>query len=147
MEMVSRCNRAGVRIYVDAVFNHMTGDHQQAIGTGRSWADTFNRHYFNVPYTSEHFHYPSCGINNYNDAANVRNCELVGLHDLDQSSEYVRKVIVDFMNDAIDIGVAGFRLVVQRRQLAISQKKLMNIFINTSTVQFQNRRRETHVAG
>lgn len=39
----------------------------------------------------------------------VRNCELVGLKDLNQADEHVRKMIVDFMNDLIDLGVAGFR--------------------------------------
>lgn len=109
--MVRRCNQAGVRIYVDAVFNHMTGDHAEALGTGGSSANTYDRAYYSVPYTSEHFNNPPCGINNYNDPVNVRNCELVGLHDLNQTSEHVRKIIVNFMNDAINEGVAGFRLV------------------------------------
>lgn len=39
----------------------------------------------------------------------VRNCELVGLKDLDQSNEHVRRMIVNFMNELIDLGVAGFR--------------------------------------
>ncbi|XP_032674906.1 alpha-amylase-like [Odontomachus brunneus] len=110
VEMVSRCNRAGVRIYVDAVLNHMTGDFKQARGTGGSTADTYKRQYHDVPYSSEHFHNPPCGINNYNDPVNVRNCDLVGLHDLNQTSEYVRKIIIDFMNEAIDMGIAGFRI-------------------------------------
>lgn len=111
MEMVQRCKKAGVRIYVDAVFNHMTGDHEKSLGTGGSTANTFERIYNDVPYLPEHFHNPVCGINNYNDPVNVRNCELVGLHDLNQTSKYVRKVIIDFMNHAIDMGIAGFRLV------------------------------------
>lgn len=36
-------------------------------------------------------------------------CEVVGLHDLDQSNPYVVEKIVDFMNKAINAGVAGFR--------------------------------------
>lgn len=39
----------------------------------------------------------------------VRNCELSGLKDLNQGSEYVRRMIVDYMNHLIDLGVAGFR--------------------------------------
>jgi len=39
----------------------------------------------------------------------VRNCELVGLHDLNQGVEHVRQKIVEFLNLLIDIGVAGFR--------------------------------------
>nr|CAD7462398.1 unnamed protein product [Timema tahoe] len=40
----------------------------------------------------------------------VRNCELVGLHDLDQSSTYVRQKLVDFLDALVDCGVAGFRV-------------------------------------
>lgn len=107
-DMVRRCNNAGVRIYVDVVFNHMTGDHKDAVGTGDSTANTYDLSYPAVPYTQYDFHAP-CTVDNYQDATNVRNCELSGLHDLDQSKEPVRKVIVDFLNKAIDAGVAGFR--------------------------------------
>lgn len=78
------------RIYVDAVFNHMTGEWSNAQGTGGSYADTGSKYYPSVPYSSEHFH-SSCDINNYNDASNVRNCELSGLKDLDQVSMPLRQ--------------------------------------------------------
>lgn len=71
------------RIYVDVVFNHMTGDWSGATGTGGSSADTGSKYYPAVPYGSNDFH-STCTINNYNDADNVRNCELSGLKDLDQ---------------------------------------------------------------
>lgn len=71
------------RIYVDVVFNHMTGDWRNATGTGGSTADPYNKYYPAVPYTKEHFH-PTCRVTNYQDAYNVRNCELTGLKDLDQ---------------------------------------------------------------
>lgn len=106
--MVRRCNNAGVRIYVDVVFNHMTGNHKVAVGTSGSTANTFNFSYQAVPYTRVDFHTP-CEINNYQNATNVRDCQLSGLHDLDQSKEFIREKIVDFMNDAIEAGVAGFR--------------------------------------
>ncbi|KAG5329743.1 AM4N amylase, partial [Acromyrmex heyeri] len=108
-DMVRRCNNAGVRIYVDVVFNHMTGNHDNAKGTGDSTADTHNFNYPGVPYSGFDFHV-SCPINNYQDAGNVRNCELSGLHDLDQSKEYVRDKIVNFLNEIINVGVAGYRV-------------------------------------
>ncbi|XP_053984790.1 alpha-amylase-like [Hylaeus volcanicus] len=108
-DMVTRCTAAGVRIYVDIVANHMTGNHDSATGTGNSKADTYTRNYYAVPYSNKDFH-RNCAISNYNDASNVRNCELEGLHDLNQGSEYVRGKIVDMMNEAIDLGVAGFRM-------------------------------------
>ncbi|XP_046391056.1 alpha-amylase 4N-like [Ischnura elegans] len=107
--MTARCNKAGVRIYVDAVFNHMTGDHQNAVGTGGSTANTFSESYPAVPYGSNDFN-PKCDVNNYQDPNNVRNCELVGLHDLKLSSEYVRGKVAEFLNHLVDLGVAGFRL-------------------------------------
>ncbi|XP_011639361.1 alpha-amylase-like isoform X2 [Pogonomyrmex barbatus] len=107
--MVRRCNNVGVRIYVDVVFNHMSGNWNNARGTGGSTANTYDFSYPAVPYSRTDFHSP-CEAKNYQDPGNVRNCELVGLHDLDQSKEWVRGKIVDFLNGAIDAGVAGFRV-------------------------------------
>lgn len=76
--MVSRCNRVGVRIYVDIVFNHMTGQRGTIVGTGGSTADVDKLDYPSVPYGPDDFHFP-CTINNYQDANEVRNCRLVGM--------------------------------------------------------------------
>lgn len=107
--MVCRCNAAGVRIYVDVVINHMAAGNGFVNGTGGSTAYIPNKDYPGVPYNETHFH-QTCAINDYNNAIEVRNCELVGLPDLDQSIEYVRDRIVKFLNKLIDIGVAGFRM-------------------------------------
>jgi len=40
----------------------------------------------------------------------VRNCWLVGLPDLNTGAGYVRDKIVEFLNNLIDLGVAGFRV-------------------------------------
>ncbi|XP_012219815.1 alpha-amylase 2 [Linepithema humile] len=110
LDMVRRCNKANVRIYVDVVINHMTADADNAIGTGGTRADPRNFDYPGVPYTIKDFHTPPCAIDDYNDPEEVRNCELSGLHDLDQSKEHVREKIVEFLNHAIDNGIAGFRV-------------------------------------
>lgn len=107
-DMVSRCNAVGVRIYVDAVVNHMTGNVQPAVGTAGSRADPERLSYPGVPFGPADFHQP-CSIDNYQDAVQVRNCDLSGLHDLDQGKARVRDKIVRFLNRAIDHGVAGFR--------------------------------------
>lgn len=39
----------------------------------------------------------------------VRNCRLVGLLDLNQGKQGVRDKIIAYLDDLIDIGVAGFR--------------------------------------
>lgn len=108
-DMVAECERAGIRIYVDVVPNHMTAMRGNITGTGGSTADVDKRSYPAVPYTSEHFH-PPCAISNYQNASEVRNCELVGLPDLNQTHPYVRSKIVEFMNRCIDHGVGGFRV-------------------------------------
>lgn len=128
--MVDRCNRVGIRIYVDIVPNHMTAKTGQIIGTGGSTADVAKRHYPAVPYELEHFHY-SCTINNYNNANEVRNCELAGLPDLNQGSAHVREKVTAFMNHVIDIGVAGFRVDASKHMwpsdLAEMYKHLNNL--------------------
>lgn len=78
-DMVRRCNSVGVRTYVDVVINHMTGVHKTNIGTGGSIAYPNERSYPAVGFNESHFNNPVCGINNYNNPDEVRNCELVGM--------------------------------------------------------------------
>lgn len=104
--MVERCNKVGVRIFVDTVVNHMTADAQPAYGTGGTSANPEQRSY--PAYGPKDFH-KLCQIENYNNATEVRDCELSGLHDLDQSKEHVRGQIIEFFNRVIYFGVAGIR--------------------------------------
>jgi len=113
--MVDRCRAAGVEIYADVVFNHMTG----VGGTGTGWGGTYfdaNSYDFpGVPFGSTDMNDGNCysssgSIENYGDANQVRNCKLVGLIDLNLGKDYVRGKIIDFMNDLISLGVAGFRV-------------------------------------
>lgn len=97
----------GVRIYVDAVINHMS--QISGVGTGGSSADHGAVQFPGVPYGPNDFN-PRCQINNYNDPIQVRNCWLNDLADLNQGTEYVRTQIVAYMNQLIDLGVAGFRV-------------------------------------
>nr|AAA73568.1 alpha amylase [Drosophila pseudoobscura] len=106
--MVRRCNNAGVRTYVDVIFNHMAAD-GGTYGTAGSTASPSSKSFPAVPYSSLDFN-PTCGISNYNDANQVRNCELVGLRDLNQGNSYVQEKVSDFLNHLIDLGVAGFRV-------------------------------------
>lgn len=122
--MVRRCNLSGVRIYVDAIINHMSGARSNAVGTGGSTANVTARQYWQVPFGPNDFHHP-CAINDYQNGREVRECELVGLPDLNQGSEYVRGKIVDFMNAAIDAGVAGFRLVLRHFLFFLPNRKFM----------------------
>lgn len=115
-DMVRRCNRAGVRVYVDAVINHMTGALRINKGTAGSSFNYDEFSYPAVPYGPEDFNRKedcgsqSGGIDSYGDAHQVRNCELVGLRDLNLGREYVRAKITEFLNRLIGLGVAGFRI-------------------------------------
>jgi alpha-amylase len=105
--MVSRCNAAGVAIYADVVFNHMTGG---AGTTSSSGNDPWGvKSYPRVPYGTNDFH-ASCTVTNYQDANNVQSCELSGLQDLNTGSAYVRGKIADYLVDLVNIGVKGFRV-------------------------------------
>eukprot|EP00002_Diphylleia_rotans_P009574 TRINITY_DN19961_c0_g1_i1.p1 TRINITY_DN19961_c0_g1~~TRINITY_DN19961_c0_g1_i1.p1 ORF type:complete len:528 (-),score=104.17 TRINITY_DN19961_c0_g1_i1:244-1827(-) len=113
INMVERCNAVGVEIYADIIVNHMTGG-GSGYGYGGSY---FNADTLTYPeFSGFDFHScngcPSnCEIQNYNDRYQVQWCRLVGLRDLKtEDRSYVVPKLVAYMNDLIDIGVAGFRL-------------------------------------
>jgi alpha-amylase len=108
-DMVRRCAAAGVAIYVDAVINHMTA---QASGTG-SHGTRFTKYAYPGTYEAADFHAPPCTIANadYQSAPDrVRRCELLGLADLDTSSDHVRAEIAGYLAALVGLGVKGFRV-------------------------------------
>ncbi|TDB84765.1 carbohydrate-binding module family 20 domain-containing protein [Actinomadura sp. 7K534] len=117
--MVSACHNAGVRVYVDAVINHMAG-HNNTVNTtyGGSAFDPTGFAYPAVPYGYGDFHHANdgycndddAGIDDWNDKSEVQNCELVSLSDLKTQSSYVRGKIAGYLNDLIGLGVDGFRV-------------------------------------
>lgn len=109
LNMTKRCNAVGVRVYVDIILNHMAADHDVCIGTGGSTANPQTLDFPAIPYTHLDFN-PPCSINDWNDPWQIRNCELVGLHDLNQAVPWVRKHMITFLNQLIKMGVAGFRV-------------------------------------
>lgn len=135
IDMVDRCNRVGVRIYVDIVPNHMTAKTGQIVGTGGSTADVARRQYPAVPYGPEHFH-SVCNINNYQNATEVRDCELVGLPDLNQGHPQVRQKVMEFMNRVVDMGVAGFRVDASKHMWPADLAEMYRDLRNLSTKYF-----------
>lgn len=115
-DMVHRCNAVGVRIYVDAVVNHMTGLGRTGTADGGSTYDGDAHSFPGVPFSREHFtprdKCPSGdgNVNNYGDPNNVRNCYLVGLTDLYGELPYVRQKVTEYFNHLTAIGVAGIRI-------------------------------------
>eukprot|EP00095_Tigriopus_kingsejongensis_P000508 maker-scaffold367_size194084-snap-gene-0.49 protein:Tk00508 transcript:maker-scaffold367_size194084-snap-gene-0.49-mRNA-1 annotation:"hypothetical protein DAPPUDRAFT_64687" len=118
IDMVQRCNAAGVRIIADSIVNHAAG--MDRVGPGYAGTDfdtTGGKHDFPaIPYSDEHFTpremcpSDSGSVDNYSVADNVRNCYLVGLSDLYGANSHVQQMVADYYNDLIDIGVAGFRV-------------------------------------
>ena len=104
INMVDRCAAAGVGIYVDAIINHMTG----TAGTGTN-GTVFTKYVYPGLYTAGDFH-AGCGITDYGNPAQVQDCELVGLADLNTGLASVQQKIADYLVALADLGVAGFRI-------------------------------------
>ncbi|MEY9963575.1 alpha-amylase [Streptacidiphilus sp. MAP12-16] len=110
--MVSTCRAAGVKVYVDTVINHMTGQGSTSYG-GTSFTK------FNYPgvYTSSNFHYypANCPesdnqIHDWNSYTEVTQCELLQLSDLATEQDSVRSTIAGYLNKLLSYGVSGFRV-------------------------------------
>jgi alpha-amylase len=104
--MVTRCRAAGVGIIVDAVINHMTN--YPSPGTGSN-GTAYTKYEYPGLYTQADFHSP-CTVSNYSDAANVQDCELFSLPDLDTGRPPVRQKLADYLLMLARLGVAGFRV-------------------------------------
>lgn len=105
-DMVSRCNAVGVDIIVDAVINHMTNYPSPGVGSNGT---SYTKYEYPGLYTQADFHTP-CALNNYQSAANVQDCELFSLPDLNTKSPSVRQKIADYLLTLARLGVAGFRV-------------------------------------
>lgn len=111
--MVAACRDSGVKVYVDAVINHMTGDGSGTGSNGTAWAKYEHADLFGdggAAYTREDFGPCYEEITDWNDKEEVQNCQLTGLADLDTGSPHVREQIVRYLNGLVDMGVAGFRV-------------------------------------
>ncbi|MFB7222855.1 carbohydrate-binding module family 20 domain-containing protein [Streptomyces sp. NPDC056227] len=103
--MVSTCHSAGVKVVADSVINHMAAG--SGTGTGGS---SYTKYNYPGLYSSYDMDDCTAQISNYQDRANVQNCELVGLADLDTGEDYVRGKVAGYLNDLLSLGVDGFRI-------------------------------------
>jgi alpha-amylase len=110
-DMVQTCRRAGVKVYVDAVINHMTGQGHVSYG-GIEYT-----HFSYPDYTVANFHQkgtdcPSAdgGVDDYNNFTQLTKCELLGLADLRTDDPATRAKIAKYLNKLIGYGVSGFRV-------------------------------------
>ncbi len=107
--MVESCHDAGVKVYADAVINHMAG-----VEKGTGFAGTVFSHYeYPGLYTYDDFHHCAAvggDIANYQDRAEVQTCELSNLADLRTDLASVREKITAYLKDLQGLGVDGFRI-------------------------------------
>ncbi len=114
--MVAACHAAGVRVYADAVLNHMTA---QPAGVG-SAGTAFRRDEYPGVYAPADFHHCDAvraggpagndGILDWTSRFEVQNCALLGLSDLATETAPVRDRLAGYLNDLISLGVDGFRI-------------------------------------
>ncbi len=111
-KMVKSCRKAGVKVYVDAVINHTTGQGNTSYA-GIDYAP----YTYDGLYGPEDFHFnagecPSSdgGIQDFNAKAQVWNCNLVGLEDLRTGTDHVQDELAGYLNKLIRYGVSGFRV-------------------------------------
>ena len=109
--MVTTCRRAGVKVIVDAVINHMTGQGDTSYGGVH-----YTKYAYAGIYTPADFHVPAgeCptggDILDFNNYLQVVKCELVSLSDLRTETEHVRATVAAYLNKLIGYGVSGFRV-------------------------------------
>jgi alpha-amylase len=110
--MVAACRGAGVKVYVDAVINHMTGQ-----GTLSYGGVHYSKYDYPGLYNAADFHQypadcptPDGTIHDYNNYVQVTKCELLSLSDLRTESEKVRSALAGYLNKLLGYGVSGFRV-------------------------------------
>ncbi|MEV6306517.1 carbohydrate-binding module family 20 domain-containing protein [Actinoplanes sp. NPDC051861] len=141
--MVTACHDAGVRVYVDAVINHMAGaNNTQTTTYGGSTFSPSGYSYPAVPYSYSDFHHANDGycndedgvIDNWNDISEITNCELLSLSDLKTQDSSVRTKIAGYLNRLIGLGVDGFR-VDAAKHLAIDDFTAIRGLLNNTTAE------------
>lgn len=125
--MVNRCKAVGVDIYVDAVINHMTNFPSPGVGSNGT---SYTKYAYPGLYTQSDFHLP-CAITNYQSAANVQDCELFSLPDLNTGSAAVRQKIADYLLMLARLGVAGFRIDAAKHIQQTELDQIVAIVDNT----------------
>lgn len=120
--------RGRVKVYVDTVINHTTGQGTQSYG-GKTYS---SYDYPDAGYDEDDFHVPrgECptangGIADDSSKTEVFNCNLVGLQDLATQKPAVRETLADYLNKLLGYGVSGFRVDAGKH---VGQKDLNAIY-------------------
>ncbi|HEV8380707.1 MAG TPA: alpha-amylase family protein [Gemmatimonadales bacterium] len=130
-DMVNRCKTAGVGIIVDAVINHMTNYPSPGVGSNGT---SYTKYEYPGLYTASDFH-PACTVNNYQSAANVQDCELFSLPDLNTKLASVRQKIADYLIALARMGVAGFRVDAAKHIQQVDLDSILQLVNTTLTAE------------
>ena len=158
--MINTCRSAGVRVYSDAVINHMAGngndmyaDHRNDAGSCVHWGPkagsagspwwTTGWQYDNNVYTGIRpgLEFPSVpyfatdfhcerSLNSWTDGNILNYGWLTGLTDLNTEKDYVQQRIADYITDMLSMGVSGIRVDAAKH---ISPTDLAQIFKKLKT--------------
>ncbi len=131
VDMVQRCKAAGVDIYVDAVINHMTNYPSPGVGSAGT---AYTKYDYPGLYTPADFHTP-CTVTDYSNAANVQDCELLGLPDLNTGLPYVQQTIAGYLIKLVRLGVAGFRIDAAKHIQQVELDDILSIVDSTAKAQ------------
>ena len=133
--MVETCEKAGVSVIVDAVINHM------AASATDGWTGAKHGKYeYPGLYNYDDFHHCASSngeIQDWNDATEVQECELLGLSDLNTSSESVRAKIVAFLKDLRSLGVKGFRVDAAKHIAPAELKSIVDAMPSDTSFLFE----------
>src|SRR3989475_11157933 len=127
IDMVNRCNAVSVGIIVDAVINHMTNYPSPGFGSNGT---SYSKYDYPGLYSPADFHTP-CEVNNYQSAANVQDCELLSLPDLNTGLASVRQKIADYLLMLARLGVAGFRIDAAKHIQQVELDDILSLVNNT----------------
>jgi alpha-amylase len=130
-DMVNRCGAVGVGIYVDAVINHMTNFPSPGVGSNGT---AYTKYSYPGLYSPSDFH-PACGITDYSNAANVQDCELFSLPDLNTGSASVRQKIAGYLIALSRLGVAGFRIDAAKHIQQVELDSILGLVNTTMTAE------------
>jgi len=157
-KMIKTCRSLGVRVYADAVINHMTGggndmwdEHissqcatwgpKSSSGGSSYYTHDFMDHnstathdrpgleYPKVPYDPTDFHCER-SLNSWTDPFLLNYGWLVGLADLNTEKDYVRDRIATYMVDLMGIGFSGFRIDAAKHIYPKSLSAILKKFKN-----------------
>ena len=150
--MVNTCRTNGVRVYADAVVNHMVGNgndmfpthcigsnfwgNKNSSGGSPFWSQGFAYENWKftgsrpgmempaVPYGPNDFHCAR-SLNSWTDGFVLNYGWLVNLADLNTETDYVRQRIADYFTSLLSMGFSGFRIDAAKH---ISPANLAAIF-------------------